>query len=263
MLDMGADETARPSIRDGAYFDRWYADMAASPIRDAIWAHALGLPPDLQSTSLLPWEGIAEVAEALRPPPDGLLVDAACGRGGYGIEVARRTGARLLGLDFSEVALAQARLSGERLLPGGRAEFRLGTLVATGLPDAAALGLMCVDAVQFADPPLAAMLEFRRVLAPGARLALTCWELTGPPDDRVPARLHAVHLRRDLTEAGFADVRVEEKPKWRELERRLWLEVLAVPAGSDEAMRSAQSEGRRVLDTFDSVSRVFATATAP
>jgi SAM-dependent methyltransferase len=263
MLDMGADEMARPSIRDGAYFDRWYADMAASPIRDAIWAHALGLPPDLQSTSLLPWEGIAEVADALRPPPDGLLVDAACGRGGYGIEVARRTGARLLGLDFSEVALAQARLSGERLLPGGRAEFRPRTLVATGLPDAAALGLMCVDAVQFADPPLAALLEFRRVLAPGAPLALTCWELTGPPDDRVPARLHAVHLRRDLTEAGFADVRVEEKPKWRELELRLWQEVLAVPAGSDEAMRSAQSEGRRVLDTFDSVSRVFATATVP
>jgi hypothetical protein len=35
---------------------------------------------------------------------------------------------------------------------------------------------MCVDAVQFAGSPLAAPAEFRRVLAPGARLALSCWE---------------------------------------------------------------------------------------
>jgi SAM-dependent methyltransferase len=263
MLDMGTDEPVGPTVRDAAYFDAWYADLNASPTRDAIWAHGLGLPPELESTSLLSWQGIAEVTEALRPPPDGLLVDVGCGRGGYGIEVARRTGARLLGLDFSEVALARARLSAERLLPPGRAEFRPGTLVATGLPDAAALGLMCVDAVQFAEPPLAAMVEFRRVLAPGARLALTCWEVPGPPDDRVPVRLRAVHLRRDLTEAGFADVRVEEKPGWREIERRVWQQVLEVPAGSDEAMRSAHNEGRRSLDTFDSVSRVFATATAP
>jgi SAM-dependent methyltransferase len=263
MLDMGADKTTRPTVRDAVYFDRWYADLAASATRDAIWAHALGLPPEVQSTSLLPWQGIAELTEALRPSPDGLLVDVACGRGGYGIEVAGRSGARLLGLDFSEVALEQARRSGGRLLPAGRAEFRQGTLLATGLPDAAAHGLMCVDAIQFADPPLAAMLEFRRVLAPDGRLALTCWELAGPPDDRVPARLHAVHLRRDLTEAGFADVRVQEKPGWREAERRLWQEVLEVPAGSDESMRSAHNEGRRSLETFDSLSRVFATATAP
>jgi cyclopropane fatty-acyl-phospholipid synthase-like methyltransferase len=42
-------------------------------------------------------------------PQDGLLLDLACGRGGYGIEVARRAGARLLSVDFSSVALEQAR----------------------------------------------------------------------------------------------------------------------------------------------------------
>jgi len=45
--------------RDAAYFDRWYADMAASPARDAIVSRTLGLPPELQSSSLLPWSGIA------------------------------------------------------------------------------------------------------------------------------------------------------------------------------------------------------------
>jgi len=237
--------------------------MAASPVRDAIWARALGLPPGLRSSSLLPWPGIAEVSEALRLRPEARLVDLACGRGGYGIEVARRSGARLLGVDFSEVALAQARRGSAGVLAEGRAEFRAGTLVATGLPDAAADALMCVDAVQFADPPLAALTEIRRVLRPGGRVAVTCWELTGPPDDRVPARLHVVHLHRDLTAAGFTDVRVEQRPGWREAERRLWQEMVAVEAGTDEALRSAQSEGRRTLATFDALRRVVATATAP
>jgi SAM-dependent methyltransferase len=263
MLGMGSGEPERPAARDAAYFDQWYAEMATSPARDAIVARALGLPPELQSTSLLPWPGIAEVTEVLRLPPDGLLLDIACGRGGYGIEVARRSGARLLGVDFSEVALGQARLSSARLWPAGRSEFRVGTLIATGLPAGVADGLMCVDAVQFADPPLAGLREFRRLLASGARLALSCWEAADPADERVSPRIRAVNLRRDLPAAGFAGVQVHEKPGWREIERRMWQEALAAPAGSDAAIQSLQAEGRRSVDAFDSLRRVFATATAP
>jgi hypothetical protein len=62
----------------------------------------------------------------------------------------------------------------------------------------------------------------------------------------------------DFSEVALAQAR----PDWREAERRLWQEVVAVPAGADEALRSAQSEGRRSLDTFDAIRRVFATATA-
>jgi ubiquinone/menaquinone biosynthesis C-methylase UbiE len=263
MLGMESGEPAQAAKRDAAYFDQWYEDMATSPARDAIVARTLGLPPELQSNSMLTWQGIAEVTEALRMPPDGLLLDVACGRGGYGIEVARRAGARLLGVDFSVVALGQARVSSDRLLPAGRSEFRVGTLIATGLPAAVADGLMCVDAVQFADPPVAALLEFRRVLASGARLVLSCWEAADPSDERVSPRIRAVNLRRDLPSAGFVEVEVHEKPEWREIERRMWQEALAAPAGSDVAVRSLHTEGRRSLDTFDSLRRVFATATAP
>jgi SAM-dependent methyltransferase len=263
MPGMGSEKPAGAANRDAAYFDQWYADMASSPARDAIVTRSLGLPPELQSTSLLTWQGIGEVTEALRMRPGGLLVDIACGRGGYGIEVARRTGARLLGVDFSKVALADARLSAARLLPAGQAEFRAGTLAATGLAAGVADGLMCVDAVQFADPPLAALREFRRLLAPGARLALSCWEAADPADERVSPRIRSVSLRRDLPAAGFADVQVHDKPDWREVERTMWQEALAAPADSDAAVRSLQDEGRRSLETFGSLRRVFATATAP
>ena len=102
-------------------------------------------------------------------PPGGLLLDVACGRGGYGI----------------------------------------------------------------ADPPLTALLEFRRVLASGARLVLSCWEAADPADERVSPRIRAVNLRRDLPAAGFVEVQVHEKPEWREVERRMWQEALAAPAGPD------------------------------
>jgi SAM-dependent methyltransferase len=259
---MTSEKPAVPVMRDAAYFDQWYADMAASPVRDAIVARTLGLPPELRFASALSWQGVAEVTEELRLPQDGLLLDIACGRGGYGVEVARRTGARLVGVDFSPVALAQARSIAARRLPAGRSDFQLGTLLAAGLPTGVADGLMCVDAVQFAEPPLAALLEFRRLLTSGGRLALTCWEAVDPLDGRVSARIHAVNLRRDLPEAGFVDVEVREKPDWRQAERALWEEAVAV-VDADAAVRSLQAEGRRSLDAFDSLRRVFATATAP
>lgn len=61
-----------PSPHDAAYFDQWYADMTASPTRDAIVTRTLRLPAELQSTSLLTWDGIAEATDKLRLPPGGL-----------------------------------------------------------------------------------------------------------------------------------------------------------------------------------------------
>src|SRR3954453_19460762 len=104
--------------------------MAVSPAHADVPTRTLGLPPELESTSLLSWDGIADVVRALQVGPGDILVDLACGRGGYGIEVARRTGPRLIGVDFSAVAIDRARQR-----PGGTAEFRVGELTATGLPD--------------------------------------------------------------------------------------------------------------------------------
>jgi hypothetical protein len=78
-----------PSAED---FDGWYAAMSGSPVKDEIHRRHLGLPPLLLSTSLLGWAAIAEVAEGLRLSPGDTMLDVACGRGGYGLEIAARTG---------------------------------------------------------------------------------------------------------------------------------------------------------------------------
>jgi SAM-dependent methyltransferase len=242
------------------YFDTWYAGMPGCPVKDEIQQRHLGLPPGLLSTSLLTWEGIAEVTEALRLPPGAVLVDLACGRGGYGLEVAARTGARLAGVDFSAEAIHQARQQARRL--GRTAAFCVADLAATGLGTGSAGGVLCVDAIQFAPRPDAAYRELRRVLAPGRRAVLTCWEPVNPGDERVPARLRRVHLRTGLAEAGFSDIKVSERTGWRAAERSMWEEAAALDPADDPALQSFHNEGVRSLDTFTLLRRVMATATA-
>jgi SAM-dependent methyltransferase len=261
---VGEQPELKPPARDSAYFDRWYSEMEASPAKDALLMRHLGLPAELGSAGILPWDALAELADELRVPAGGLLVDVACGRGGYGIELARRCDARLIGVDFSAVALTQARLIATRRLAPGQAEFTVGTLTQTGLPTATATAILCTDSVQFADPPIAALNEFRRVLTGGGRLALTTWQPAASGDPDVVPRLRDLDLLRDLQTAGFQDVVVQTRPQWRAAERGIWEEAAATPNdGSDLALASLQAEGRRSLESFDALQRIVAYATAP
>lgn len=220
-----------------ASFDQWYASMSLSDIYDSIGKQLLGLPPRLESNSLLPWDGIADVTAALALRTGDVLVDLACGRGGYGLEVASRTGAKLIGVDFSAVAIARALEKA-----GANADFRVGDLAATGLPDGVANGVMCVDAMQFADPYQGGIGECRRVLAPGGRLVITRWE----PIDETGAELMPERLRHDIGQAlrdgGFADVVVTEMPAWHEMERRHWQHAVTIQPDGDEALESMRSD---------------------
>lgn len=243
------------------YFDGWYAAMAAAAPNDEIAQRHLGLPPSLLSTSLLTWDGIAEVVEALRLPAGASLLDLACGRGGYGLEIAARTGARLIGVDYSAEAIRQARKNARG--HGPSAQFQVGDLAATGLPSGSVNAVICVDAIQFATHPPAAYAELRRVLASGGRVVLTCWEAQEPTDPRLPDRMRAVDTRHGLLNAGFVEVEVLERPAWRAAERSMWEEAAALDPGDDAALQSLHDEGLQMLDRFDLVKRVMATGTAP
>lgn len=249
-------ERRPPSAED---FNQWYANMAAEKSGDEIQRRHLGLPPHLPSSSLLTWDGLAEVVEALRLRPGARLLDLACGRGGYGLEIAARTGATLTGVDFSSEAIAQAVALAQRL--GIDAEFRVGDLADTGLPTASVDALVCVDSIQFKSDA-ASFDEMHRVLAPGGRIALTTWEALDRADERVLALLRTVDTRSSLERAGFVDIEVREPPAWRAAERALWEEAAGLDPGDDPALQSLHDEGVRVLPGIDLTRRVLATATA-
>jgi SAM-dependent methyltransferase len=240
-------------------FDQWYAEMVDSPAKDELTRRHLGLPAHVLSSSLLTWDGIAAVTEALRLSAGQVLVDLACGRGGYGLEVAGRTGAQLVGVDFSAEAVRQARLYAERL--GRAARFEVGELTATGLDAGSANAVMCVDAVQFGDPPLQVYRELHRILGTGGRAVLTCWEPLDTDDTRLPERLRSVDLRAGLAAAGFVEIEVRHRPDWQAVETAMWTEAAALDPGSDDALRSLHEEGVLVQEYGALSRRVIASAT--
>jgi len=254
-------QVTQPPPLSAEYFDSWYANMASSGTTDEIQQRHLGLPAHLLSTSLLTWDGIGEVTQALQLADGSVLLDLACGRGGYGLEVAGRTGARLIGVDFSAEALRQARQQAAQV--GQDAEFRLGDLTGTGLDAASVTAVLCVDAIQFADPIEASFAEMRRVLAPGGRAVVTGWEALDPADERVPARLRQTNLAAGLAGAGFTAIEVLDRPDWRSRERAMWEEAARLDPGTDLSLQSFHDEGVRVLQNFPLIRRVLAVASAP
>lgn len=247
-------ERRPPSAED---FDQWYANMAATSSGDEVKRRFLGLPAHVLSSSLLTWDGLAEVIEALRLRRGDRLLDLACGRGGYGLEIAARTGVTLTGVDFSGEAITQARgLAQQR---GIDAEFRVGDLADTGLPAASVDAVVCVDSIQF-KPDVASFQEIHRVLAPGGRVALTTWEALDRTDERVMKLIRVVDTESALKQAGFVDVEVRDRPEWCSTERALWEEAVSLDPGDDPALQSLHDEGVRVLPEFDLTRRVLATA---
>jgi SAM-dependent methyltransferase len=250
-----------PKPRSAEYFDGWYADKAATPTVAEIMSRHLGFPPDTRA-GVVPAEAIPELAGELRLAPGSTLLDLACGMGAYGLLIAQRTGASLTGVDFSAQALAEAREQAARMGVRG-ASFLVGELTATGVPDASADAVLCTDAIQFPDEPARAYDEIRRVLRPGGRVALTCWEPLDRDDERISPRIRRADLGAGLRQAGFTDVEVRDRPEWLAREHALWEEAVTLDPGGDPALRSFHDEGVKSLEWATLLRRVLAVATSP
>ena len=244
---------------DAEYFSAWYADMGHVPDKDVLWTRLLGLPPHVLSTSLLTGAALDEVASLLDLGPDDVLLDLACGRAGYGLELVARSGARLVGVDFAPAAIDQASANAVRLGLVDRVDLRVGDMTATGLPTASVTAVLCVDAAQFPAEFSATFREAHRVLAPGGRVVFTGWEARDPEGTGIPDRIRRVDLGAGLRGAGFADVRAADRDDWAAAELAAWRAVVALPPSDDPAVRALQEEGQRVVDRGDVVRRVLAT----
>jgi SAM-dependent methyltransferase len=248
---------------DADFYDRWYSAMARSSARDALVRHLLGLPAWFQSTGTLGWEALAEVVAVLALGDDQMVLDLACGRGGYGMEIVRRTGSRMVGVDFSSVAIRQARRRAEALGLAGRASFRVADMVDTGLDASSVDAVVCVDSIHFAEPVGAALGECRRVLKPGGRIVLTAWQFTEGADESFQSRARHRYLSVDLEAAGFSEVRVCEKAAWQADDRVMWQSVADHDPGNDPALCEMREEAWRILPVFDMRQRVLAYAISP
>jgi ubiquinone/menaquinone biosynthesis C-methylase UbiE len=147
---------------------------------------------------------------ALALRPGDRLLELGCG-GGLLLRDALAAGAAATGLDHSEEMVALAR----RRAPG--AEVVLGSAEALPFADGAFSAAAASIVLMFLPEPVAALREWRRVLAPGGRLAVytTAPELRGTPAAPEPIASRAffyddAQLAALAQQAGFADVAVAD-----------------------------------------------------
>jgi ubiquinone/menaquinone biosynthesis C-methylase UbiE len=254
---------AEPPTPSG--FDAGFAASAASEgIRKVRRTAEPDLPAEIEPFSFVSVGLLDHLSRALALAPGQVLVDLACGRGGPGLWLARASGASLIGVDFSPVAVDQAGARADLFGLRDRARFVVGDLTATGLPDAIADAAVCVDSMHFPTEPTVAAAEAARILRPGGRLVLTNWQPRLPQDSRLPARLRHRPWRSILADAGFTEIRVEARPDWHEVYTRIYRIALDAgdPAG-DTALADLQDEARERLPTADLIDRVVATGSRP
>ena len=222
---MAESSDVQPNLQDpnilSVGYDAVHGATPDSPTLRRLWhEHAEGpdFPEEFGHISFVTLPQLRRIAGELRLEPGATLVDLGCGRGGPALWMARETGARLVGVDFSAVAIEQAKARAADLGMAGKAQFVVGTFADTGLEANVADGAMSEDALQYVPDKRAAVAEAARILRPGARLVFTAFELDRNRTVGLPVfGVDPVENYRPLmTDGGFIVEAYEEAPGWPE-----------------------------------------------
>jgi demethylmenaquinone methyltransferase / 2-methoxy-6-polyprenyl-1,4-benzoquinol methylase len=112
----------------------------------------------------------------LEAGPEDTVLDVACGTGAVSLEIVRRYGARVVGVDQSADMLAEAR---RRV--GDRVELREARAEALPFEDASFHALTFTYLLRYVDDPAATMRELARVVRPQGRVAMLEFAVPGNP----------------------------------------------------------------------------------
>jgi SAM-dependent methyltransferase len=123
-------------------------------------------------------DALFDVVAAFGLSAGAVAVDVGCGRGRQSLELARRFGFDVLGIDRVVRHEEAERTAAEAGTGAGSVRFATGTAEAIPVADASVDLVFCRDSIMFADLDAAAV-EFRRVLRPGGR-GLVYLVLDGP-----------------------------------------------------------------------------------
>ncbi|MFC8349779.1 class I SAM-dependent methyltransferase [Streptomyces sp. NPDC057280] len=220
-------------LEQAGHYDAFHAARAESPLVSELYARAMGdaYPAEVAPYSSCDWPLLGTLTSRLKLRPGQLLADIGCGTGGVGLWLARALNTRLVGIDVSAKAVRLAIERRADFVGDERAHFTVGSLETTGLPDACAHGLICIDALFNAADRIAALTEFHRVLAPGGRAVLTrTLPAGGRTEVRAQARAAGLTVEHIDTRHGEPDLWHRVYQLWRVNEDRLRLEL-----GPDQA----------------------------
>ncbi len=217
----GTAEDNQATAVIAAGYDAVYAAVDKSATLRRLWhEHAEGLdfPEEFGHISFTTLGDLRRTASELHLERGDTLAGLGCGMGGPALWLARETGANLVGVDLSAVAVEKASARAEALGLGAQAQFRVGSFAATGLGDGSVDGATSEDALQYAPDKGAAMREIARILRPGGRFVFTAFELDAVRAAPLPVlSVDPVEdYRPFLTDAGFDIDAYEEIAGWPE-----------------------------------------------
>jgi demethylmenaquinone methyltransferase/2-methoxy-6-polyprenyl-1,4-benzoquinol methylase len=110
--------------------------------------------------------------DALAPTPAGLVLDVCTGTASVAIEIARRRGSRVVGIDISPGMLAEGRRRVEEAGLDRMVTLQRGRAEAVPYPDATFDAVAVSFLLRYVEDMDATMREVVRALKPGGRLAL-------------------------------------------------------------------------------------------
>jgi cyclopropane fatty-acyl-phospholipid synthase-like methyltransferase len=185
--------------------------------------------------------------------PGQKIADLGCGRGGPGQWIAGATGAALLGIDFSAVALVEARARARRL--GIESSYKSASFDATGLDPASVDGAISIDVIWAIPDKRAGFTEAARILKPGARFVFTDWERDlSPPGYPPPVSDH-----RPLLQATGFEVELRQLRPQADSMRCAFYEKMLARQGElirevdEKTAESSLREARAWLGLLDGV----------
>jgi demethylmenaquinone methyltransferase/2-methoxy-6-polyprenyl-1,4-benzoquinol methylase len=170
--------------------------------------------------------------------PEQTVLDVACGTGAVALELLRRYGCRVVGVDQSAEMLAAAR---RRV--GERVELREARAEALPFEDSSFEGLTFTYLLRYVDDPGATMRELARVIRPGGRVAMLEFFVPGNPLARIPWELYVragLPLLGRLISPGWREVGTFLGPSIRDFWERWPLERL-LTAWSDAGLVDVQA----------------------
>jgi len=149
--------------------------MGSAEKQSKLWGAAVADYAEIIEGFCLPvWE---DMMAAMGVMPGTRFFDAGCGPGG-GAKLAADKGARVSGLDASEAMIAYAR----KRVPEG--DFYVGDLESLPFENNSFDAVMACNAVQYAENPVAALEEIRRVCSPEGKVAVCTWDVAEKNEQR-------------------------------------------------------------------------------
>jgi len=131
-----------------------------------------------------------------------VLLDIGCGFGGLGKWLSRELNLYLVGVDFSEVAIQEAKATVSHA-EINRFHFQVSSFYETGLEDESIAAAISLDSLYLATNPLSALKEISRVLKSNSPLIFTVY-LESPKSNQNKFSVDYIDWKTILKSAGFS-----------------------------------------------------------